>query len=103
MAAREIARQFMVDLKSAALDEIARFALPAKAVGLELDQCCEGEGVVTRDEIDVAMADSCHAERTFPPIISRYVVNYRARIVPLGVIGHRACVAAHNEHRGMPS
>ncbi len=53
MAARQVARQLVIDLQASALDEFARFALAAEAVGLELNQSGESKGVVARDEIDV--------------------------------------------------
>ena len=55
MAARQVARQLVIDLQASAFDEIARLALAAEAVGLELDQRGESEGVVARDEIDIVV------------------------------------------------
>jgi hypothetical protein len=37
MTTGQVAGQLVIDLKAPAFDELARFALAAKAVGLELD------------------------------------------------------------------
>src|SRR5260370_25537501 len=70
MAAGEIARQFVIDLKPAALDEISCLTAPAEAVRFELNQRSERECVVPRDKVDIAVADSRDSECTFPSAIT---------------------------------
>src|SRR5215472_2384547 len=47
------------------------------------------------------MADSGHPERSLPTIVSRYVMDILARVIPLWIIRHRAGVAAHDKYGRM--
>src|SRR5580704_3324625 len=87
----------MIDLEPSALDELARFTRAAESIGFELNQRSEGEGVVTRDEVHVAVRDSRHAERAFPSIVACDVMQHRPRVIPLRTLSHRARVSSHDE------
>ena len=45
----------------------------------------------------IAMADAGHAKRPLPAVIAGDIVEHRARVVPLRILGHRARVAAHDK------
>jgi hypothetical protein len=70
MTAGKVARQLVIDLQPSALDEVARLARTAEAVGLELDQCGESESVVAGEEINIAVADASSIA-DYPPSSSR--------------------------------
>src|SRR5580698_1060762 len=70
MAARQVARQLVIDLQASALDEFSGLATAAEAVGLELNQSGESKSVVARDEIDVLVTNARHAERALPAVIA---------------------------------
>src|SRR5579862_1837118 len=87
----------MIDLEPSAFDEIAGLSQTAKAIRLQLDERRKREGVVARNEIDIAMRDTGHAERALPSVVARDVMQHRTRIVPLRIFRHRARVSAHDE------